>query len=46
MSRLGEPDTHHAGADGDEADRDEEAQRVVPITVGASATVIIDRSAA
>jgi hypothetical protein len=45
-SRLGETDTHHACADGDEADGDEEAKCVVPITVGPSATVVVDWSAA
>jgi hypothetical protein len=39
--------THHSGADGDEAEGDEEATCVVAIAVGSSATaVVIDRSTA
>jgi hypothetical protein len=39
--------THHSEADGDEAEGDEEATRVVTIAVGSSATaVIVDRAAA
>ena len=38
--------THHSEADGDEAEGDEKATRVVTIAVGSSATVVVVDGAA